>query len=156
MPRTTASILRLVTATAIGMTVVACSATAGGSPSAGTPSAAASAPLRPAPSVEPRPTVVATASPVTGEVPAAVMDAVNAQLATDTGTDPATATVVKAEAVEWPDGSLGCPQRGVMYVQVVTPGYQVVLRQNGRDYDYRVAGEGQSIRLCEGLQPAAS
>ena len=84
------------------------------------------------------------------------MDAVLADLGTRTGTDPSGATVVKAEAVEWPDGSLGCPELGVMYMQVVTPGYQVVLGLDGTSYDYRVAGEGDVIRLCEGLKPAAA
>ena len=143
--------LRLAAALAIGLVAVACSTTGGGATGSG-----ASASTRPTPSLAPRPTVVPTGSPVTGEVPPAVIDAVRAELGTLTGTDPSTATVVKAESVEWPDGSLGCPQRGVMYVQVVTPGYQVVLEQTGRDYDYRVAGEGAVIRLCEALQPGAS
>jgi hypothetical protein len=82
------------------------------------------------------------------------MDAVLADLGAHTGTDPSGATVVKAEAVDWPDGSLGCPELGMMYIQVITPGYQVVLALDGTSYDYRVAGEGDVIRLCEGLKPA--
>ena len=27
---------------------------------------------------------------------------------------------------------------------------------DGKEYDYRVAGEGKTIRLCEGLKPAGS
>jgi hypothetical protein len=84
------------------------------------------------------------------------MDAVLADLAARTGADVSGATVTKAEAVEWPDGALGCPELGVMYVQVVTPGYQVVLTLDGTDYDYRVAGEGDVIRLCDGLKPAGA
>ncbi len=34
---------------------------------------------------------------------------------------------VSVEAVEWPDTSLGCPQPGMMYAQVVTPGFRVVV-----------------------------
>ncbi len=84
------------------------------------------------------------------------MTAVQADLSAKTGKDASTATVVKAEAVTWPDGSLGCPQPGMMYTQMVQPGYQVVLELDGTTYDYRVAGEGAVIRLCEGLKPAAS
>jgi len=151
MSRPANPLLRIAAATAISLLTVACSTTGGGAISAG-PTASA----RPAPSFAPRPTVAPTASPVTGEVPPDVIEAVRAELGAFTGTDASNATVVKAEAVEWPDGSLGCPQRGVMYVQVVTPGYQVVLEQTGRDYDYRVAGEGAVIRLCEGVLPGAS
>ena len=43
-----------------------------------------------------------------------------------------------------------------MYIQQVTPGYQVVLELDGTTYDYRVAGQGTSVRLCEGLKPAGS
>jgi hypothetical protein len=82
------------------------------------------------------------------------MAAVLADLSTRTGTDASAATVTQAEAVTWPDGSLGCPEPGMMYTQVVTPGYQVVLEFEGTTYDYRVAGEGQVIRLCQDLGPA--
>ena len=33
-------------------------------------------------------------------------------------------------AVEWPDSSLGCPQQGRSYLQVITPGYLVSLTAN--------------------------
>lgn len=39
--------------------------------------------------------------------------------------------VERVEAVEWPDASLGCPEPGVMYAQVVTPGYRVELSAGG-------------------------
>ncbi|MCS7222278.1 MAG: hypothetical protein RML36_15530 [Anaerolineae bacterium] len=40
------------------------------------------------------------------------------------------------EAVEWPDASLGCPQPGMMYAQVITPGYRIVLEAAGKTYEY--------------------
>ena len=33
--------------------------------------------------------------------------------------------VVRALAVTWPDGSLGCPQPGFSYTQALVPGWQV-------------------------------
>lgn len=45
-------------------------------------------------------------------------------------------TVVEARAVTWPDASLGCPQPGMAYAQVLTPGYRVVLEAGGQTYDY--------------------
>jgi len=44
--------------------------------------------------------------------------------------------VSAVEAKEWPDTSLGHPQPGMMYAQVITPGFRVVLRVAGRSYVY--------------------
>ncbi len=144
-----AASLRLVATAVVGLAVVACS-TQGGAGASGAPSVS----TRPFPSTSFPATVPPSGSPVTGEVPDAVMTAVLADLSARTGTDASAATVVTAEAVDWPDGSLGCPKMGVMYIQQVMPGYHVVLSLDGTTYDYRVAGEGTTIRLCEGLKPA--
>ena len=58
-------------------------------------------------------------------------------------------SVIQATAQEWPDASLGCPQPGMMYAQVITPGYQIILEAAGRRYDYRapLRREGP-VRLC--------
>jgi ribosomal protein L20A (L18A) len=55
--------------------------------------------------------------------------------------------VLQIEAVEWPDASLGCPQPGMMYAQVITPGYRILLEAVGQTYDYR-ATAGR-VMLCE-------
>ncbi len=44
--------------------------------------------------------------------------------------------VKSVEEKEWPDTSLGCPQKGMMYLQVITSGFRIVLTANGRDYEY--------------------
>lgn len=44
--------------------------------------------------------------------------------------------LVSAEAVNWPDASLGNPQPGMMYAQVITPGYKIVLAAKGNRYQY--------------------
>jgi hypothetical protein len=54
--------------------------------------------------------------------------------------------------VEWPDGSLGCPQPGVEYLQVITPGFWVELQVGEVKYDYRATQSG-ALRLCENLLP---
>ncbi|HML22120.1 MAG TPA: hypothetical protein PKD09_10740 [Aggregatilinea sp.] len=51
-------------------------------------------------------------------------------------------------ATDFGDTSLGCPQEGQMYSQVVTPGYVVVLSYDGVTYDYRVASDGSQVVLC--------
>lgn len=55
--------------------------------------------------------------------------------------------VASVERVEWRDGSLGCPQPGMMYPQVITPGYRIVLSAGGQEYDYRASLKG--VFLCE-------
>lgn len=48
-------------------------------------------------------------------------------------------TVSSAEPVEWRDTSLGCPAEGMMYAQVITPGYRIVLEANGQTYEYHAS-----------------
>lgn len=63
-----------------------------------------------------------------------VMQAMNL-VAMETGVAATTLTLTSIEAVEWPDSSLGCPQPGAMYMQVITPGYQITLTAaNGTVY----------------------
>jgi|GEM_PF-3707862 len=45
-------------------------------------------------------------------------------------------TVVSVVAVDWPDTSLGCPQEGLLYAQVITPGFMVLLSHDGKQYTY--------------------
>lgn len=54
-------------------------------------------------------------------------------------------TVVSIEAREFADSSLGCPEPGMVYQQVITPGHQAVVEAEGRRFDVRVAGAGAKI-----------
>ncbi len=60
--------------------------------------------------------------------------------------------IVEVKAVEWPDASLGCPQPGKMYAQVITPGYEIVLSAGGREYAYHTGGN--NLILCENGEPS--
>jgi hypothetical protein len=62
------------------------------------------------------------------------------------GIKPDAVTVVAAQAVTWPDGSLGCPEPGMMYTQVLVDGTLVVLEAGGRRYEYH---GGDPLFLCE-------
>jgi hypothetical protein len=55
--------------------------------------------------------------------------------------------LVSVEAVEWSDASLGCPQPGMMYAQVITPGFRVTLEAEGERYDYHT-DTGRLVVLC--------
>ena len=65
-----------------------------------------------------------------------------------TGVDPSPLTVTCAEPVTWPDSSLGCPQPGIQYLQVLTSGYRIGFHGAQADYDVHVASS-QSI-VCTG------
>ncbi len=45
-------------------------------------------------------------------------------------------SLVKAEEVVWSNGSLGCPQPGLAYAEVLTPGYIILLEANNDKYEY--------------------
>ena len=40
------------------------------------------------------------------------------------------------KAVVWRDAGLGCPKPGVDYIQVETPGYNILLEASGKTYRY--------------------
>lgn len=64
------------------------------------------------------------------------------------GIGPEAIEVRGVEAVTWPDSSLGCPQEGMMYAQVLTEGSRVDLAVGDRVYTYHAAKNRQPF-LCE-------
>jgi hypothetical protein len=56
--------------------------------------------------------------------------------------------LVSMEAVEWRDASLGCPQEGFMYAQVITPGYLIILEAAGQEYEYHT-DQRANVVLCQ-------
>ncbi|VUD52339.1 hypothetical protein TDB9533_01610 [Thalassocella blandensis] len=50
-------------------------------------------------------------------------------------------SVVSAEAVEWPNPGLGCPDPDKFYPQVIVPGYKVTLDANGTHYPVHVGSD---------------
>jgi len=89
-----------------------------------------------------------------GEAPDSLMQAVIADAENRTGLDRSAMTVTRSEAVVWNDGSLGCPERGVMYTQEIIDGYWIELSAGDVMLDYRLNSNGAFI-LCEngGLRP---
>jgi hypothetical protein len=119
--------------------VAACTASSGvGGSDAGSPSVAAPAPD---PSSQPAPS---------GDVslPPEITDPIVADAAARLGVDPSAVKIVSAHAETFSDGSLGCPEPGMLYTQAIVDGYQVVVEANGAQLDYRGSGPAQ-FRLCE-------
>lgn len=112
------------------------------------PDPAAQTPL-PTPPARPLPSRIgATPAPaVTGEAPAALLERIRADVMQRSGATHQEVVFVRDEAVVWPDGSLGCPEPGVAYLQVQTDGYWVIAQVGDVRYDYRVDADGR-FRLC--------
>ena len=66
-----------------------------------------------------------------------------ADAAQRTGLAPDVLKVLSAEAVTWSDGSLGCPQPGMMYTQALVPGYRVRIQAGGQVLDYHAGRSGK-------------
>lgn len=105
-------------------------------------------PTKPVPPESPLPTPPAN--------PAAA--AALAHLVTEMGLSPQDVTILSIEEMQWRDGSLGCPKPGMMYIQVIIPGYRIVLEANGEIYDVHTDQTGNTVVVCdlptEGFSPA--
>jgi len=86
---------------------------------------------------------------------AEIVDLASGDLAETYGLAPNAVEVVSVEAIDWPDASLGCPQPGMAYAQVVTPGLRITLRAEGWTYTYHADLAGQVV-LCAQTGPADS
>jgi hypothetical protein len=79
--------------------------------------------------------------------PAAALNS-RADLAQRLQIDPDTIKLVSVEAVDWPDGCLGIQTPGIMCIQVITPGYLVILEADGKQYEYHTNASGDVARLA--------
>ena len=73
-------------------------------------------------------------------------------LARRLGIAPGQVTLVSSEEVTWRDGSLGCPQKGMRYTQVLFNGSRIVLEADGKQYHYHSGGRRGPF-LCTNPQP---
>ena len=99
-----------------------------------------------------------TPEPTEAQVPpeaVAVVQLAVEDLADRLGVAPEDVRVVSVEAREWSDSSLGCPQPDMMYNQIITPGYQVVLEVDGQEYVYHT-DTGTSVVFCEPEEAGAT
>lgn len=114
------------------------------------------APVSPAPS----PTTSAqSVEPVTdAAIPVVLVPALalaSAEVARDQGLAANEVKLVSFRAVNWPNPALGCPKMGVMYTQVITPGYILVLRVGGKEVEYHTDTTGRAVTCANPGPPAA-
>lgn len=121
--------------------------------------AAASEPARPAEGIAPpkrlpdpvvRDMTVPPAEPVpTTALPRELRRAVVADAAKHLGVAESSVVLTRAEQVNWPDGSLGCPRAGMSYTQALVPGFRVVARSVERQLVYHTDAHAKVIRCDE-------
>ncbi len=58
----------------------------------------------------------------------------------------------EATEVVWPDASLGCPQPGIGYAAMMTPGYRILLVSGNLTYEYHT-DKVETVVYCEAAQP---
>jgi hypothetical protein len=109
-----------------------------------TPSPAVAPVASPAPS--PVPSLSQGASP--NADPQVSVDAALADAAVHLGVSKADLKVEQVEMHDWGDASLGCPRPGLLYAQIVTPGYLIVLSGGGRQLEYHSDARGRVV-LCQ-------
>ena len=108
------------------------------------PVAPTTAPDAPAPSPDaPTPTA---GEPTTGEAPSEIEAAARRLLAEEVGEGDY--TLVSSEAMDWSDASLGCPQEGYAYAQVITPGYKLVFDLAGASHAVHTNADGSHMVIC--------
>lgn len=136
---------------AMAFALASCAAPAGPDPSI-TPSA--SGPTASPSIMESGPP--STGAPATGEVQSeidTILAGILADAAERTGVPEGAIEVVRADAVTWSDGSMDCPEPGMLYTQALVDGFHVIVDADGEELDYRAA-RGGSFLLCENGRPA--
>lgn len=116
------------------------------------PAATATAVVSPSPQPPAIPSVTpstqgATATPMTDPQLEKFVNDAKQDLATGANIPPDSITVKSITPQEWPNAALGCPLPGIMYIQVVTQGYIIVLTGGGRDWEYHAGGN--RVELCD-------
>jgi hypothetical protein len=76
-------------------------------------------------------------------------------LAARLGIDLDAIELLRFEAVTWRDGSLGCPEAGMGYIQVLIDGHRILLRAGEQVYHYH-SGGNQPPFLCKNPQEPLS
>lgn len=94
------------------------------------------------------------ASPATGFE--AITDAAVQFAAAELAVDPAAIQVVSVEEVVWNNSCLGVDVPGEMCMEVLTPGYRVVLNVNGQEVAVHTNQDASTLRLANSAQGATS
>ncbi|WP_202875432.1 hypothetical protein, partial [Kribbella albertanoniae] len=100
----------------------------------------------------PTPTPTPGGAAPTGTPGGTTVEQATAHLAGKLGVQATAVKVVSAEEVTWSDGSMGCPEPGMMYTQALIDGMRIILEADGKRYEYHSGRQGAPF-LCENPKP---
>jgi hypothetical protein len=80
--------------------------------------------------------------------PQPAVDAALRDAAAHLGVSPTNLKVDQVEPRQWGDSSLGCPKPGLMYSQIVTPGFVITVSGAGKQLEYHSDTRGRVV-LCQ-------
>jgi hypothetical protein len=83
-----------------------------------------------------------------------VVERVVAAYASQTGLQLSQIEVVLVEEVDWPNGCLGVEVPGILCIDVIIPGYRIVLRVNGQTVELHSTLSGDDYRVAAPQPPA--
>lgn len=83
-------------------------------------------------------------------VPRAVRQAVVADAARRFAVSENEVVLVSAERLTWSDGSLGCPEPGRMYTQMLVPGFRLTARTSAGQMLYHTDSRGTVVNCATG------
>ena len=132
----------MVLAAAIALAVAACGGNDGEKEAAVTvlpPAAESGAPAFPSDT---------PAAPSNEIVPGEIETAARKLLADELDADEGSFRLDSSEGVGWSDASLGCPEEGMMYAQVITPGYKLVFDLGGTSHAVHTNLDGSHMVVC--------
>lgn len=101
--------------------------------------------------VPPAPTIAPAAEPTApplDEQGQAVAAALGEELAEYLGISVEDLVLVDAQAVNWPDSALGCPEPDKAYTQVMIMGYRLVFSDGNRSYELHSGMAGGPALIC--------
>jgi hypothetical protein len=134
-------------AASLVLTLCACAGGSAPTPtSASAPAAGSAASPAPAPSQSP----ILDGSPA-AEAQAVAIDAARRDAAQRLNTTPESLQIEVVESRQWPDRALGCPRSGVLYAQILTPGYLIILSSGSRRFEYHADDRGMAV-FCQEQQ----
>ena len=88
------------------------------------------------------------AAPANETVPGEIETAAGKFLADELGADEGIFKLDSSEGVGWSDASLGCPQEGMFYTQVMTPGYKLIFGLSGTSHAVHTNSDGSHMVIC--------
>ncbi len=99
--------------------------------------------------IQPQPTASPNITPIIESPQFFATGLVVAEAAKHAGVTPEEVSVIKSEARDWPDASLGCPKPSLLYAQVVTPGFMFQVKAGGKTLEYHTDLSANQIVLCK-------